>query len=239
AYHNIWDSKKGWFRVREKDGSWKAWPDSGRLTQWYGCMETNPLQQGWFVPQDVTGMVKMMGGNKKVIADLNWMFDKTPDNMMWNDFYNHANEPVHQVPFLFNRIGAPWYTQKWTREITRRAYKNSVEGLVGNEDVGQMSAWYILAAAGIHPICPGDTRQEITSPSFDKTVFKLDKAYAKGGTFTIAAKNNSAKNVYIQSARLNGRPYKKCYIDYSEIAAGGYLELTMGPIPSKTWGSTK
>ncbi|RYE18267.1 MAG: glycoside hydrolase family 92 protein, partial [Sphingobacteriales bacterium] len=239
AYHNIWDADKGWFRVREKDGSWMAWPDSGRLKQWYGCMETNPLQQGWFVPQDVAGMVKMMGGNQKVIADLNWMFNKTPEGMMWNDYYNHANEPVHQVPFLFNRIGAPWYTQKWTREITRRAYNNSVEGLVGNEDVGQMSAWYVLAAAGIHPICPGDTRQEITSPSFDKTVFKLDPKYAKGGTFTIAAKNNSAKNVYIQRAKLNGKPYNKCYIDYSQITAGGYLELVMGPKPSKTWGLAK
>jgi predicted alpha-1,2-mannosidase len=184
-------------------------------------------------------MAKLMGGNAKMGADMIWMFEKVPQNMMWNDYYNHANEPVHHVPFLFNRIGMPWLTQKWTREITARAYKNSVNGLVGNEDVGQMSAWYVLAATGIHPVCPGDTRQEITSPAFDKTIFKLDSKYAKGGTFTIAAKNNSAKNVYIQKARLNGKPYNKCYIDYSQIAAGGYLELTMGPKPSKTWGSTK
>jgi len=236
SYKNIWDKDKGWFRPREEDGSWKAWPDSGRLTQWYGTFETNPYQQGWFVPQDVDGMVKLMGGKEKVLADLNNLFAKTPENMMWNDYYNHANEPVHHVPFLYNRLGSPWLTQKWTREICARAYKNSVEGLVGNEDVGQMSAWYVLAASGLHPVCPGDTRQEITSPVFDKVTLKLDPKYAKGKAFTIIANNNSAKNTYIQSAKLNGKAYSKCYIDFKDIAAGGVLELTMGAQPNKNWG---
>jgi len=236
SYKNIWDKDKGWFRPREEDGSWKAWPDSGRLTQWYGTFETNPYQQGWFVPQDVVGMVKLMGGKEKVLADLNNLFAKTPENMMWNDYYNHANEPVHHVPFLYNRLGSPWLTQKWTREICARAYKNSVEGLVGNEDVGQMSAWYVLAASGLHPVCPGDTRQEITSPVFDKVTLKLDPKYAKGKAFTIIANNNSAKNTYIQSAKLNGKAYSKCYIDFKDIAAGGVLELTMGAQPNKNWG---
>jgi predicted alpha-1,2-mannosidase len=236
SYKNIWDKDKGWFRPREEDGSWKAWPDSGRLTQWYGTFETNPYQQGWFVPQDVDGMVKLMGGKEKVLADLNNLFAKTPENMMWNDYYNHANEPVHHVPFLYNRLGSPWLTQKWTRDICARAYKNSVEGLVGNEDVGQMSAWYVLAASGLHPVCPGDTRQEITSPVFDKVTLKLDPKYAKGKAFTIIANNNSAKNTYIQSAKLNGKAYSKCYIDFKDIAAGGVLELTMGAQPNKNWG---
>jgi predicted alpha-1,2-mannosidase len=236
-YHNIFDKGKGWFRPKDSSGNWAAWPDSGRLTQWYGTFETNPYQQGWFVPHDVDGMVRLMGGKEKVIADLNNLFEKTPENMMWNDYYNQANEPVHHVPFLYNHLGMPWLTQKWTREICRRAYKNSVEGLVGNEDVGQMSAWYVLASAGLHPVCPGDTRQEITSPVFDKVTLKLDPEYAKGDTFTIVAKNNSAKNIYIQSARLNGKPYDKCYIDFKDIAAGGVLELTMASAPNKNWGS--
>jgi predicted alpha-1,2-mannosidase len=236
SYKNIWDKEKGWFRPREDDGSWKAWPDSGRLTQWYGTFETNPYQQGWFVPQDIDGMVALMGGKQKVLADLNNLFAKTPDNMMWNDYYNHANEPVHHVPFLYNRLGQPWLTQKWTREICRRAYKNSVEGLVGNEDVGQMSAWYVLAASGLHPVTPGDTRQEITSPVFDKVTLKLDPKYAKGTSFSIIAKNNSASNIYIQSAKLNGKAYSKCYLDYEDIAAGGMLELSMGAKPNKSWG---
>jgi predicted alpha-1,2-mannosidase len=235
-YQNIFDKGKGWFRPKDNNGNWAVWPDSGRLTQWYGTFESNPYQQGWFVPHDVDGMVKLMGGKEKVIADLNNLFKKTPEDMMWNNYYNQANEPVHHVPFLYNRLGVPWLTQKWTREICRRAYKNSVEGLVGNEDVGQMSAWYILASAGLHPVCPGDTRQEITSPVFDKITLKLDPKYAKGDTFTIVAKNNSAKNIYIQSARLNHKPYDKCYIDFKDIAAGGILELTMGNTPNKNWG---
>ncbi|GAA3959030.1 GH92 family glycosyl hydrolase [Mucilaginibacter dorajii] len=236
AYKNVFDPEKGWYRPKDDKGNWKAWPDSARTKQWYGTIESNPYQQGWFVPQDVQGMAKMMGGNEKVIADLNNFFGKTPDNMMWNDYYNHANEPVHHVPFLYNRLGAPWLTQKWTREICRRAYNNSVDGLVGNEDVGQMSAWYVLAASGIHPVCPGDTRQEITSPVFNKVVLKLDPKYAKGKTFTITAQNNSATNIYIQSARLNGKVYNKCYIDYKDITAGGSLLLTMGSKPNKSWG---
>jgi predicted alpha-1,2-mannosidase len=236
AYRNLFDKEKGWFRPKDKAGNWIAWPDSGRLKQWYGAIESNPYQQGWFVPQNVPDMVELMGGNKKVVADLNNLFEKAPDNMMWNNYYNHANEPVHHVAFLYNRLSAPWLTQKWTREICSRAYKNSVEGLVGNEDVGQMSAWYVLAATGLHPVCPGNTRQEITSPLFKKTVLKLDPKYAKGKTFTILANNNSEKNVYIQSAKLNGKKYNKCYLDYKDITAGGTLELIMGPEPAKNWG---
>ena len=156
--------------------------------------------------------------------------------MMWNDFYNHANEPVHHVPFLFNRLGVPWLTQKWTREICFRAYHNSVEGLVGNEDVGQMSAWYVLAASGIHPVCPGDPRFEITSPVFDKITIRLDQNYAEGKQFVIEAKNNSPVNRYIQRAVLNGKAYNKCYLDYNDIKSGGKLVLFMGKSPNKNWG---
>ena len=126
-----------------------------------------------------------------------------------------------------------------SRAICRRAYHNSVEGLCGNEDVGQMSAWYILAASGIHPVCPGNTRQEITSPAFNKVTLKLDPKYAKGQSFTIIAYNNSKDNIYIQSARLNGKTYNKCYIDFKDIAEGGQLELTMGKEPNKAWGLAK
>lgn len=230
AYKNIFDAEKGWFRPKGKDGGWLPWPAEGRLKQWYGAMESNPYQQGWFVPQDVNGMVALMGGKDKVIMDLENFFDKVPENMMWNDYYNHANEPVHHVPFLFNRLGQPWLTQKWTRAICKRAYHDGVEGLVGNEDVGQMSAWYVLAAIGLHPVCPGDTRQEITSPVFDKIVI---------GNFTIKATNNSATNIYIQSARLNGKDFNQCHIDYKDIVKGGVLELVMGSNPHQQWGTAQ
>ena len=236
SYRNIWDDSVGWFRPRRTDGSWEPWPREGRLKQLYGTVESNPYQQGWFVPHDIPGMVALMGGREKVIADLQDMFQKTPDNMLWNDYYNHSNEPVHHIPFLFNRLGAPWLTQEWSRQICTRAYHNSVEGLVGNEDVGQMSAWYVLAASGLHPVCPGDVRYEITSPVFSRVVIQLDSTYASGKTFTIIARDNSRENIYIQSASLNGKPYALCHIDHAQIAAGGILELMMGPRPNKNWG---
>lgn len=232
AYRKIFDKGKGWFRPRNDDGSWMEWPKEGRLKEWYGCMECNPLQQGWFVPHDVEGMTELMGGRQKVLADLEWMFEKTPKNLLWNLYYNHANEPVHFVPYLFNRLGQPWSTQKWTRSICRDGYHNEVEGLVGNEDVGQMSAWYVLSAAGIHQACPGDTRFEITSPVFGKVTFNL----GNGKTFTIIADGNSNDNIYIQSAKLNGKDYNKCYIDYRDIMNGGTLKLEMGSAPNKNFG---
>lgn len=235
-YKNVFDTGKAWFRPRNDDGTWQPWPEQGRMQQGYGTIESSPYQQGWFVPHDVPGMVALMGGKERVLADLTTFFDKVPQNMMWNDYYNHANEPVHHVPFLFNRLGAPWLTQQWTREICARAYHNSVEGLVGNEDVGQMSAWYVLAASGLHPVCPGSTRYEITSPVFDNITIALDPAYAKGKTFTISARNNTPANRYIQRAWLNGKPYQHCYINHADITAGGTLVLEMGNQPAQNWG---
>lgn len=235
-YKNVFDPTVGWFRPRNEDGSWQPWPAEGRMKQGYGTIESSPYQQGWFVPQDVPGMVQLMGGREKVLADLDTFFEKVPENMMWNDYYNHANEPVHHVPFLFNELGAPWLTQKWTRTICDRAYHNSVEGLVGNEDVGQMSAWYVLAASGLHPLCPGSNRYEITSPVFSSITFTLDPKYASGKTFTITARNNGPQNLYIQRAWLNGKPYTHSYLDHAAVAAGGKLELEMGAQPNKNWG---
>lgn len=239
AYRAIFDPEKQWFRPRKADGSWQPWPARGRLEEWYGSVECNPYQQGWFVPHDVEGMMELMGGREKVVADLISFFENTPENLLWNDYYNHANEPVHFVPFLFNRLDVPWMTQQWTRHICENAYKNKVEGLVGNEDVGQMSAWYVLAASGLHPSCPGDTRQEITSPVFDAVEFSLDEKYYKGKKFTIVAHNNSRENIYIQKALLNGKEYSSSSIDFSVIAAGGKLELFMGDEPNKDWGKNK
>ena len=232
AYRNIYDPEKKSFRPRQEDGSFVAWPKEGYLQEWYGCMECNELQQGWFVPHDIEGLVTLKGGRCVVITDLDNMFEKTPPDFLWNSYYNHANEPVHHVPFLYNRLGEPWKTQKWSRFICEKAYKNAVEGLVGNEDVGQMSAWYVLTACGIHPVCPGETRFEITTPLFDHIVIQV----GKGKTFTIQVRNNSPENVYIQSARLNGKTYTKCHIDYQEIIAGGALEIEVGAAPNQEWG---
>jgi predicted alpha-1,2-mannosidase len=229
SYKNIFDKEKNSFRPRGEDGVYYPWPEKGRLQEEYGCAESNPYQQGWFVPHDVDGLAELMGGREQTLADLDNMFEKTPSHFLWNEYYNHANEPVHHIPYLYNRLGEPWKTQKWTRYICEKAYNNSVEGLVGNEDVGQMSAWYVLSAAGIHPVCPGETRFEITSPVFDR----IDIHLANGKTFSIIAANNSPRNVYIQSAKLNGSDYNKCYLDYQDIIKGGTLELTLTDMPDR------
>ncbi len=234
AYRNVFDKEHGWFRPRRDDnGAWVEWPEEGRLKHGYGTVESNPLQQGWFVPHDVDGMAELMGGRDKACDDLEEMFENTPENYRWNNYYNHANEPVHFVPYLFNRLGRPWLTQKWTRHILRNAYQNRVEGLCGNEDVGQMSAWYVLTAVGIHQACPGDTRYEITGPLFSKVTMRVITPQGEERKFTVRAINNSDENIYIRRIRLNGKPYNKCHIDYADIIAGGTVELVMGSKPCK------
>ncbi|MDR1339508.1 MAG: GH92 family glycosyl hydrolase [Prevotellaceae bacterium] len=234
SYRNIWDDREmHWFRPRQNDGSFAPLPAKGRLQHDYGCAESNPYQQGWFVPHDVDGMAELMGGREAAVADLDSMFLNTPESFLWNDFYNHSNEPVHHIPFLYNRLGEPWKTQRWSRFICDHAYRTGINGLIGNEDVGQMSAWYVLAASGIHPVCPGETRFELTSPLFDSIVWNLPN----GKTFIVEVSGNSQENVYIQSAKLNGHDYNRCYIDYADIMNGGSIELVMGKHPNVKWGN--
>lgn len=237
AYRNVFNSDFGWFCPRYDNGEWAEWdPETSMTRDWFGCIESNLYQQGWFVPHDTDGLAQLLGGKDKAIELLDTMFVNTPEDIKWNAYYNHANEPVHFVPFLYNRFGAPWRTQECSRFICRNAYSNRVEGLVGNEDVGQMSAWYVLAASGIHPSCPGEPTMEITSPVFDKVEFALDPKYHKAGKFTIIAHNNSVENIYIDHALLNGKVYNRCNIDFSEIANGATLELFMASTPNKNWG---
>ena len=209
-YRNTFDPEVGWFRPRHADGVYDLWPENARTIESYGCVESNLYQQGWFVPHDIPGMIELMGGKEKTLNDLSSFFEKAPESLLWNQYYNHANEPVHLVPFLF-----------------------------GNEDVGQMSAWYVLTASGIHPSCPGSTRYEITSPVFNEIRIHLDPDYFKGKKFVIRTLNNSKTNRYIRKARLNNREYNKCYLDFKDIVAGGVLELTMGATPNPNWGIEK
>ena len=224
-YRNIWDEKDRWFKARDGQGNWAEW--KGKLVHDQGTVESNPYQQGWFVPHDVGGLIELMGGLDSIRKELIAFFEQTPKDFSWNDYYNHANEPVHHVPFLFNEIGLPKQTQKWTRSICKHAYGTDAFGLVGNEDVGQMSAWYVLASMGIHPICPGNNKYQITSPVFLKIEIQLDTHYYSGKKFTIVAKNNSKENIYIKSMKLNGKPLNRWWIGHEEIVNGGILELEM------------
>ncbi len=231
SYKSVWDSNVNWFRTRLEDGSWMKW--EGKKVHGQGCMETNPYQQGWFVPHDIDGMVTLMGKDY-LIEELTTFFDSIPPDFLWNDYYNHANEPVHHVPFIFNELGLPHLTQKWTRAICKGAYGTTESfGYVGNEDEGQMSAWYVLASIGLHPIAPGDNKYQITSPVFSKVEITLNPDYYQGERFSIIAHNNSEENIYIQSIKLNGEALNRYWISHDEIVNGGVLELQMGNRPIK------
>lgn len=224
-YRNIWDTGVKWFHAKTAEGEWMPW--KGKTVHGQGCTESNPYQQGWFVPHDIKVLMELMGGKENFKNELLNFFSHTPDDFLWNDYYNHANEPVHHIPFLFNEVGLPHETQKWTRKICEKAYGTDAFGLCGNEDVGQMSAWYVLAAMGIHPICPGDNKYEITSPVFNRIDIQLDSDYYLGKTFSIIAHNNSKENIYIMSMKLNGKPLNRYWITHDEIVKGGKLELEM------------
>jgi predicted alpha-1,2-mannosidase len=233
-YKKIYDPTVGNMRARNADGSWTTW--HGATGHGQGCVESNPYQQGWFVPHDVAGLIELMGQDYFLLY-LTAFFEKTPTDFKRNDFYNHSNEPVHHVPYLFTYAGAPWLSQKWARFTMDHAYGSGVKGLCGNEDVGQMSAWYILSAIGFHPVSPVDGVYIIGSPLFDKVSIRLDAKYYAGREFTVLARNNSPQNIYVQSAKLNGQPLQRAWLAHAEIVGGGTLEFVMGPTPNQAWGS--
>jgi predicted alpha-1,2-mannosidase len=169
-------------------------------------------------------VVQLLGGSRAASAKLDEHFD--------GGHNRHDNEPSHHYAFLYDYTGQPWKTQARVREIAREAYSNTPNGVLGNEDCGQMSAWYVFAALGFYPLNPASAEYVIGSPLFARVTLNLPN----GKTFEISAPNNAAHNVYIQSARLNGRRLDAPAITYAQIEAGGRLEFAMGPKPS-TWGA--
>jgi len=225
VYTNCWSTEVGWMRSRNADGTWVPW--KGKTTHGQGCVESNPYQQGWFVPHDVEGLVRLLGGHDRFVAELETFFAKAPSNYFWNDYYNHPNEPVHHVPYLFSAVGRPDLTAKWTRRICRGAYHDNEDGLCGNDDVGQMSAWYVLSAIGLHPVCPGDGRWYLTAPLFEEAELRLDPRFCTGRTFRIVACGASDGEPTVRGIRLNGRDLGRPYVTTAEVRAGGVLEFTM------------
>jgi predicted alpha-1,2-mannosidase len=231
-YANIYDPNVQSMHAKDSNGQWAEW--KGRTTFGQGCTESNPGQQTWFVPHDVQGLINLMG-HDAFVSELEAFFEQTPNSFDWNPFYNHADEPVHQIAYLFVYAGKPWLTQKWVRRILEQAYRNDVNGICGNDDVGQMSAWYVLSALGFYPVCPGDNTYILGSPLFTKATIRFDPKYHRGKSFVITAKNNSSENLYIQSATLNGKSLKRAWITHDEVTNGGTLEFVMGSHPNQQW----
>ena len=193
--------------------------------------EGNAWQYTWLVPHDVPGLIKLFGGKRPFVTKLDSLFtisgdlgeNASPDISGLIGQYAHGNEPSHHILYMYNYVGQHDKTAEKVREVLTTMYHNDFDGLSGNEDVGQMSAWYILSSLGIYQVEPAGGRYMFGSPLFDKAVVNV----GQGKTFTIIAHNNSAKNVYVQQIKLNGRPYKKLYIDYKDIVSGGTLEFFM------------
>lgn len=202
--------------------------------------EGNAWQYTWLVPHDVHGLVKLFGGEKEFLTKFDSLFvvqgdlgsDASPDISGLIGQYAHGNEPSHHVLYMYNYVGQPWKAARLLRQTMSEMYRDDYDGLSGNEDVGQMSAWYILSAMGLYQVEPAGGKFIIGSPIVDEAKIRLDD----NKFFTVVCKNNSKENIYVQSAKLNGKPYSKSYIMYDDMMKGGILELTMGNQPSK-WGT--
>lgn len=222
-YKNVFDPATGWAQGRHEDGTFLKDDNVTKFCPF--ITEGYPAHYSWYVPHDVYGLMEVMGGKERYIEKLDSMFS---ENIYW-----HGNEPCHQVAFMFNYAGQPWKTQKVVRHIMNTEYNVGADGLSGNDDAGQMSAWYIFASLGFYPVCPGSPYYIIASPSFTKATIHM----SSGKTFTLIAPNASEENIYIKSVKLNGKPYDKNYLHHEDIANGGTMEFEMTNEPCKEWGS--
>jgi predicted alpha-1,2-mannosidase len=243
-FQNIFDPETKYMRPKSKDGKWLEKFDPIHTG---GYTEGNPWQYTFFVPHDVNKLVSLVG-NDEFVKRLVFGFEQSAKlnfnavgDAMELVYINHGNQPNMQAAYLFNYAGKPWLTQHWVREIMNKFYgDNPYNGWPGDEDEGQMGAWFTMSAIGLFEVDGGAATKpiyEIGSPLFPKTTIRLDPKYYKGKTFTIEAKNTSNVNRYIQSAMLDGKPLNKPWFYHSELVDGGSLVLVMGPKPNKNWGS--
>lgn len=242
-YRNVFDTESGFMRGRGSDGQWT--PDF-RPTAWGGpFIEGNAFHYTWSVFHDVQGLVDLYGSDEEFCRRIDMVFDFPGiiDIGFYDDIYNemvemvaaglgqyeHGNQPVQHLAYLYNYAGQPWKTQFRVRQIMDKVYNPGPKGYPGDEDQGAMSSWYVMSALGFYPVTPGTSQYVIGSPLFDKAAISLEN----GNVFTVVAVNNSRENVFIQSATLNGEPFERNWIDHSEIMAGGELRFIMGPEPNK------
>lgn len=208
-------------------------------------VESNAWQYLTYVPHDVRGLMELLGGEEAFIARLDSIFlmdpailgPQAPDHTGYIGQYVQGNEPSHHVAYLFNYARQPWKTQYWVRYIMENLYGIEADGLPGNEDMGQMSAWYVMSAMGFYPVAPGQSVYQIGSPIFERITIPLGEFY-DDKIFTIEASNMSRENKYIHSATLNGEPWNKTWLHHSDIVNGGILRFEMSNTPNKIWGSS-
>ena len=242
-WKNTWDTKLKFFRARSADGTWLDFPDDPKDNREKYTYEGSKWHWRWNALHDVDGMAKAFGGQDELIKTLDYFFE--------NDLYTAGNQIDLHAPYLFNPAGAPWLTQKWVNQLLKKkttqlygthsfykepvhdyVYKDTPDGFLEemDGDFGCMSAWYNLSAVGLYQVCPGDTKFQISTPIFEEVTLNIFNEQ-----FEIATKNFSEDNIYIQSVMLNGKDLGRCWLDYSEVARGGKLELSLSNKPNKNW----
>jgi predicted alpha-1,2-mannosidase len=237
SYKNVFDPVTGFMRPRS-NGNWIEPFDPREVT--FAFTEANSWQYTFFAPQDISGLIDLMGGRRRFADKLDQLFaaESRTTGREQADItgligqYAHGNEPSHHMAYLYNYVGEPWKTQFRVHQIMKEFYKPEPNGLIGNEDCGQMSAWYVFSAAGFYPVTPGSTVYAIGSPLFPELRFNLEN----GKTFTVIAREISDRNIYIQSATLNGKPYQRSFLLHDDLINGGELVFQMGPRPHRNWG---
>ncbi|MGM0932858.1 MAG: GH92 family glycosyl hydrolase [Bacteroidota bacterium] len=247
AYEKLFDPETGFMRGKSKDG--QTWntpfdPKFSNHRENTDYTEGNAWQHSWFVLHEPENFIELHGGSEKFTKKLEQLFTESSEITGENASadisgligqYAHGNEPSHHIAYLFNKAGKPWRTQYWVREILKTQYSTKPDGLSGNEDAGQMSAWYVFSSMGLYPFNPASAEYEIGSPVFEKSTIDLEN----GNRFSILAKNVSDDNIYIQSATLNGEIFNQTSISHEELLAGGELIFEMGNKPNKNWGVLK
>ena len=238
-YRNLFDSGTGFIRARDGAGRFlEPFDPFIQRHQHDEYCEGNAWQYSWLVPHDIEGLVALHGSREHLLARLDSLFaasgdmgpEAASDMTGLIGQYVHGNEPSHHIIYFYTMLGQPWKTADRVRQVLNTLYDDTPEGLSGNEDVGQMSAWYILSALGFYQVEPAGGRYYFGSPIIDGATLRV-----AGGTFKITVKNNSDRNRYIQSIRLNGKRYRKPYINHTDLAHGGTLEITMGSKPKRWW----
>ena len=245
-YRNLYDESTGFMRPKLANGEWETPFDPYAAPTDFSkrnYTEANAWQYLWYVPQDVSDLANLMGGTEEFVSRLDTLFNTSPevkeggiaDMSGLIGQYVQGNEPDQQTPYMYDYAGAPWKTQRIIRTIADSLYKDTPNGLPGNEDCGQMSAWYVFTALGFYPVNPANGVYAIGSPMFPKASIDL----GNGKKFVVEAHGVSEDNKFIQSATLNGETYDKPYITYQDIKNGSTLVLQMGPEPNKEWGASE
>jgi predicted alpha-1,2-mannosidase len=243
-YRNLYDKSTTFVRPKLMDGNWSE-PFSpieiGHMKKWRDYTESNPWVTTFSVQHDPKGLAQLLGGREALVAKLDGLFsapsdlppDAPPDIAGLVGQYAHGNEPSHHIAYLYSYAGAPYKTQERVRFLLDTMYNNQPDGLAGNEDCGQMSAWYIISALGFYAVDPVSGNYVFGTPLFDRAKVRL----ANGKELVVEAKRRSAEDKYIQSVSFNGKPYTKVWFTHADISNGGQFVFTMGSQPNKEFGA--